>query len=51
MRVTHDDGTVLEIGPGEAYVIEPGHDAEVVGQAQFVAFEFEPKAAEEYARQ
>jgi hypothetical protein len=51
MRALHDDGTVLEIGPGEAYVIEPGHDAEVVGDEQFVAFEFEPRAAEEYARQ
>ena len=27
----HDDGTELEIGPGDAYVIEPGHDAWVVG--------------------
>jgi uncharacterized cupin superfamily protein len=31
MRVTHDDGTVLELGPGKAYVIEPGHDAEILG--------------------
>src|SRR5689334_23698774 len=30
MRVNHDDGTVLEIGAGEAYVIEPGHNAEVL---------------------
>jgi hypothetical protein len=51
MRVTHDDGTVLELGPGDAYVIEPGHDAEIVGSDRFVGFEFEPKAAEEYARQ
>jgi len=51
MRVTHDDGTVLELGPGDAYVIEPGHDAEIVGGDRFVGFEFEPKAAEEYARQ
>jgi hypothetical protein len=51
MRVTHEDGTVLEIGPGEAYVIEPGHDAEIISEEQFVGFEFEPKAAEEYARQ
>ena len=50
MRVTHDDGTVVEIGPGDAYVIEPGHNAEVVGDAQFVGYEFEQKAAEEYAR-
>ena len=50
MRVTHDDGTVLEIGPGDAYVILPGHDAEVVGDDGFVGFEFEQKSAEEYAR-
>jgi hypothetical protein len=31
MRVTHNDGTVVEIGPGDAYVIEPGHNAEVLG--------------------
>jgi uncharacterized cupin superfamily protein len=28
MRVTHDDGTVLELAPGDAHVIEPGHAAE-----------------------
>jgi mannose-6-phosphate isomerase-like protein (cupin superfamily) len=50
MRVTHDDGTVVEIGPGDAYVIEPGHNAEIVGGEQFVGYEFEQKAAEEYAR-
>ena len=50
MRVTHEDGTVLELGPGEAYVIELGHDAEIVGEERFVGFEFEPRAAEEYAR-
>ncbi|HXH95633.1 MAG TPA: hypothetical protein VNH40_00355 [Gaiellaceae bacterium] len=46
----HDDGSVVEIGPGDAYVIEPGHDAEVLGDDQFVGFEFEPEAAERYAR-
>jgi hypothetical protein len=51
MRITHNDGTVLEIGPGDAYVIEPGHDAEVVGDEPFVGFEFQPHAAEEYAKQ
>jgi hypothetical protein len=50
MRVTHDDGTVLEIAAGDAYVIEPGHDAEVLGDEPYVGFEFEHKAAEEYAR-
>jgi hypothetical protein len=48
--VRHDDGTEIELGPGDAYVIEPGHDAWVIGNDRFVAFEFEPRAAEEYAR-
>jgi len=51
MRVTHEDGTMLELAPGDAYVIEPGHDAEILGDKHFVGFEFEPQAAEEYARQ
>jgi len=51
MRVIHNDGTELELGPGDAYVIEPGNDAEVVGEERFVGFEFQPKSAEEYARQ
>jgi hypothetical protein len=50
LAVRHDDGTELEIGPGEAYVIEPGHDAWVVGDDGFVGYEFEQSAAEEYAR-
>jgi hypothetical protein len=51
MRIVHEDGTDVEIGPGDTYVIEPGHNAEVVGDEPFVGFEFQPKAAEEYARQ
>jgi hypothetical protein len=50
MAVRHEDGTELEIGAGEAYVIEPGHDAWVVGDERFVGFEFEQRAAEEYAK-
>ncbi len=50
MRVTHDDGTTLELGPGDAYVIEPGHDAEVLGDEEFLGFEFERAAAEDYGR-
>ena len=49
LRVTHEDGTVLDLNPGDAYVIEPGHDAAVVGDVAFVGFEFEPRAAAEYA--
>jgi quercetin dioxygenase-like cupin family protein len=48
--VSHEDGTELELGPGDAYVIEPGHDAWVEGDEGFVGLEFESRAAEEYAR-
>jgi len=48
--VAHEDGSEVEIGPGDAYVIEPGHDAWVSGSDRFVSFEFETRAAEEYAR-
>ncbi len=36
MHVVHDDGTEQEIGPGQTYVIEPGHDAWVVGDEAIV---------------
>ena len=50
IAVKHEDGTELELGPGDAYIIEPGHDAWVVGDETFVGFEFEQKAAEQYAK-
>ena len=50
ITVKHDDGTELQLGPGDAYIIEPGHDAWVDGDEQFVGFEFESKSAEEYAK-
>jgi hypothetical protein len=50
LHVAHEDGTEVELEAGEAYVIEPGHDAWVVGDEGFVAFEFESRSAEEYAR-
>jgi hypothetical protein len=50
LHVLGDDGSEAEIGPGDAYVIEPGHDAWVVGDQGFVGFEFESKSAQEYAK-
>src|SRR6266550_8710909 len=38
LGIKHNDGTEIEIGPGDAYVIEPGHDAWVVGDQPFTAF-------------
>jgi hypothetical protein len=40
MKVVMDDGTEQEIGPGEAFVIEPGHDAEIVGDEECVMLDF-----------
>ena len=50
MHVAHEDGSEGEIGAGEAYVIEPGHDAWVIGDEAFVGFEFESLTAEVYAK-
>jgi mannose-6-phosphate isomerase-like protein (cupin superfamily) len=50
IHVEHEDGSSVEIGPGDAYVIEPGHDAWVVGAEPFVGYEFDSKAAETYAQ-
>jgi hypothetical protein len=50
MHVVHDDGTEAELAAGDAYVINPGHDAWVVGDESAVGFEFDSKAAETFAR-
>jgi hypothetical protein len=51
LRVAHKDGSEVDLRAGDAYVIEPGHDAWVVGDERFVALELEPRAAEEFARE
>jgi hypothetical protein len=50
LHVEHEDGTTVDIGTGDAYVIEPGHDAWVVGSEPFVGFEFDSQAAQTYAQ-
>ena len=50
LEVVHDDGTQQTVTAGHAYVIEPGHDAWVVGDEPAVSFEFEAKAVETYAK-
>jgi mannose-6-phosphate isomerase-like protein (cupin superfamily) len=49
--VKHEDGTELELSAGDAYVIEPGHDAWVNGEEPFVGYEFESRAAAAYAQE
>jgi hypothetical protein len=46
----HDDGTEADAVPGTAYVIEPGHDAWVVGDEPLVAFEFDSSTAQSFAK-
>jgi mannose-6-phosphate isomerase-like protein (cupin superfamily) len=50
MHVAHEDGTEQDISPGNAYVIEPGHDAWAVGDEPIVGYEFDSRTAEEYAK-
>jgi hypothetical protein len=50
IHVVHTDGSEIDLGPGDAYVIEPGHDAWVVGDTPCVGFEFDSSAAATYGR-
>jgi mannose-6-phosphate isomerase-like protein (cupin superfamily) len=49
IEVTHEDGSVLDLGAGDAYLIEPGHDARVTGNEPYVAYEFDSVTAAVYA--
>jgi uncharacterized cupin superfamily protein len=40
LGVATDDGSEAEIGPGEAYEIQPGHDGWVVGDEAVISVEF-----------
>lgn len=40
MKLVHDDGSEQEMGPGDVYVIRPGHDAWIVGEETFVGVDF-----------
>ena len=40
MKVVHNDGSEGEVGPGDVCVIEPGHDAWVVGDEAFHGIDF-----------
>jgi hypothetical protein len=39
IHVKHDDGTEIEAGPGDAYLVEPGHDAWTLGDETCVCLE------------
>lgn len=48
MHIEMDDGSKLDIGPGDAFDIPPGHDAWVVGNETCVVYDFAGSA--EYAK-
>ena len=50
LHVRTDEGSELDIGPGDAYEILPGHDAWVVGDEAFRALEFQSTTVESYGK-
>jgi hypothetical protein len=41
---------VVDLGAGDVYDIQPGHDAWVLGDEPFIGVEFDARTAETYAR-
>ena len=50
LMVTHEDGSSIEVGPGDAYTFASGHDAWVVGDKEFIGYEFDSETASTYAK-
>ena len=48
LKARLDNGTEIEVGPGEVYNIPPGHDGWVVGDEPVVSVDF--RGAENYAK-
>jgi uncharacterized cupin superfamily protein len=48
MHIRMDDGPEGELGPGDAFICSPGHDAWVVGDEPCVALDW--SAATDYAK-
>jgi hypothetical protein len=44
-HVRMDDGTELDLGPGDAHVVSPGHDAWVVGDEVCIIIDVAPAEA------
>jgi quercetin dioxygenase-like cupin family protein len=51
LRIRMDDGTEKEYGPGDAYVIPPGHDGWVVGDEPVVTVDMSTVTAEHFAKE
>jgi mannose-6-phosphate isomerase-like protein (cupin superfamily) len=46
--IAMDDGTEVEVGPGDLFAVPPGHDSWVVGDEPYVSLHF--LGADAYAR-
>jgi hypothetical protein len=46
-----DDRTETDLGAGDAYVIEAGHDGWVVGDEPFVAIDVSVETVEKFAKE
>jgi hypothetical protein len=51
MKVVMDDRSEADLGPGDAYVIEPGHDAWIVGDENFVGVDVSVETVETFAKE
>ncbi|AQA13070.1 cupin domain-containing protein [Streptomyces samsunensis] len=50
MRLRTADGAEAEVGPGDVFVVAPGHDAWVVGDEQVVVYDMAGQMAKTYAK-
>jgi hypothetical protein len=50
LHVVTMDGQELEISAGDAYEIQPGHDAWVVGDQPYEGLEFDSRTVETYGK-
>jgi mannose-6-phosphate isomerase-like protein (cupin superfamily) len=46
LHIVMDDGSEIELGPGDAHDIPPGHDAWVVGDEPYIGIDFSAEMAE-----
>jgi hypothetical protein len=51
MKVVMDDRSEADLSPGDAYVIEPGHDAWIVGEEPFVGVDVSIETVETFAKE
>lgn len=50
LKVAMNDGSEEEFGPGDAYVIPPGHDGWVVGEEPCITIDVSSQAVEKFAK-